>query len=203
MAGVAQGLQRDLEGSRRVAGDLGCRRVGLGLGRSAQGSEDLFGGVRGIAPVDPVALTHEAARCRRRRDFGQTGFDFAFGATMRQGDPQDGKPLGRHVTVGQSTEQRIGGFETPARQREMHPELTRRAGQQERAPDIGHEPDACLGHGQDRAFGDEPMGRMGTEADAAPHGHAVHHAYDRLREAGQSGVEPVLGAKEIRHRGCR
>ena len=104
------------------------------------------------------------------------------------------------MAVGQATQQRIGGIEPAARQSEMEPELTRRTGQQERAADIGHETDAGFGHGQDGALCDEPVRRMGTEADAAAHGHAVHRAHDRLGKSGQTGVETILGAKEIRNR---
>ncbi len=118
---------------------------------------------------------------------------------MRQGDPHDMKPLGGHVAVGQSAEQRIGGVKPSARQGEMKTELTRRAGQKESAADIGHETDAGFGHGEDRAFGDDPVGSMGPKPDPAAHGHAVHHAHDRLREAGQTGVEVVFRPKEIRY----
>ena len=83
--------------------------------------------------------------------------------------------------------------------------LARQPRQEPAAADVREQANAGLGHGEGSPLGGDPHSGRQRQADAAAHGHPVHHRDDRLGIGEQQVVQLVLGMEEParRHRVAR
>jgi hypothetical protein len=111
------------------------------------------------------------------------------------------KPVARHMVGGDAGVKRVRRPAALAGEAEIHARLARQARQEIGAADIGEEPDAGLGHGEDQPFGRHPVAAVHRHADAPAHDDAVDQRDVRLGKALDQRVQHVLAAKEPEHLG--
>jgi hypothetical protein len=106
-----------------------------------------------------------------------------------------------HINIGQFATKRVRGANALASQREIGPNTTGRARQQERRANIGKEPNTDFRHRDRRALCDDTMGRVRRQPDAATHYQSVHHRNDRFCVTCDEDIEPVFGRPKARREG--
>ncbi|SIJ39256.1 Uncharacterised protein [Mycobacteroides abscessus subsp. abscessus] len=158
-----------------------------------QGCDDRLGVIAAVAFVDPGGRLGEFTLRGFGRIPGDDGLDVPAG--LEVGDEVGDVGLG-HVVVGQPERDRRSRADGGAGEREVGAELSGGAGEQVRAADVGEEADAGLGHADLRRIGDDAVGAVPGDPDAAAHRDAVHDDDVGLRVFGDGRVHPVFAVPE-------
>ena len=193
-SGAAQRSERDHEGERRARGHHVGGGVGALGGVRPQALDDGAHVVGGVARVDPVAVGHQLARIGGRHDARQRHVVGGF-TGAEAGDHRVHRRRG-DASIGEPESDRVVGREVVAGEAGVGAQLARRPRQQPRATDVGHEPDADLGHADASSLGDPAVGGVCGETHAAAEHDAVHQGDHRLGAGGDARVQRVLLGEE-------
>ena len=134
--------------------------------------------------------------CRRR-----TCAIAADGSSVSSAVEQRGNAIARDEMVGEADEDRVGGApRSPPVSARWVPSSPGAPREQLGGADVGNEPDRHLRHAQLRPLGDDAVGAVRRDTDAAAQHDAVHDRDVRLRVARDARVEDVLVAPEVARR---
>ena len=108
-----------------------------------------------------------------------------------------GKPRGRDAMRHQPQPVGIGAADGAARQRQIHADLVRHAGEGPAHPVVGKQADAGLGHGKAVALAGDAVRAVERDADAGADHHPVDQRDGRLGEALELPVERIFGGQRL------